>query len=147
MLSNPESSVSVAFAWRKDQAAGRQAAKGKQKGREASKRGKAAILGKFKNISRSAEAGAQAKRSAGGQCDLLRLRCSCRGLPRLHIRAVLTRGVTPAKTFVYDAATINGAAMANAKGRLAEALKASRPFSGVLIGRACRASMLSQSAS
>ncbi len=30
-------------------------------------------------------------------------------------------GVTPAKTFVYDAATVNGAAMANAKGRLAEA--------------------------
>ena len=30
-------------------------------------------------------------------------------------------GVTPAKTFVYDSATVNGVAMANAKGRLAEA--------------------------
>jgi RHS repeat-associated protein len=30
-------------------------------------------------------------------------------------------GVTPAKYFVYDSATVNGVAMANAKGRLAEA--------------------------
>jgi len=51
---------------------------------------------------------------------------TCVAYDALHRPTALTysgpySGVTPAKHYVYDAATVNGAAMANAKGRLAEA--------------------------
>jgi RHS repeat-associated protein len=52
---------------------------------------------------------------------------ACYGHDSLHRTTTVTypsgsyAGVTPSKTFVYDSATVSGAAMANAKGRLAEA--------------------------
>ncbi len=52
---------------------------------------------------------------------------TCFGYDALHRNTTITypsgsyAAATPSKTFVYDAATVNGVAMANAKGRLAEA--------------------------